>query len=121
MHETNLRNGVLFYLAIEAKQFVILGDEGINKNGDEYIQKDWKILTTNNSDITFGGKLKAALGSKENKTSLIVRTCLTGECTGGEVTFDNKVGFEFIDIKINFKHQNEYSTKFKKYSARIRN
>lgn len=30
MHETKARNGVLFYVATEAKQFVILGDDGIN-------------------------------------------------------------------------------------------
>ncbi len=30
MHETKLRNGVLFYLAVEDKKFAILGDGGIN-------------------------------------------------------------------------------------------
>lgn len=30
MYETEARNGVLFYVATEAKQFVILGDDGIN-------------------------------------------------------------------------------------------
>ncbi|MDO6738034.1 TPM domain-containing protein [Wenyingzhuangia sp. 2_MG-2023] len=30
MYETKAKNGVLFYLATEAKQFVILGDDGIN-------------------------------------------------------------------------------------------
>ncbi len=31
MHKTKLRNGVLFYLAIEDHKFAILGDAGINK------------------------------------------------------------------------------------------
>lgn len=31
MHKTKLRNGVLIYLAIEAKEFAILGDVGINE------------------------------------------------------------------------------------------
>jgi uncharacterized membrane protein len=31
MHKTKLRNGVLFYLAIEDRQFAILGDAGINQ------------------------------------------------------------------------------------------
>jgi uncharacterized membrane protein len=30
LHKTAARNGVLFYLAIEARQFAILGDKGIN-------------------------------------------------------------------------------------------
>ncbi len=30
MHETELRNGVLFYVAVKDHKFVILGDEGIN-------------------------------------------------------------------------------------------
>ncbi|SRR6056297_495941 len=30
MHKTEKRNGVLFYLAIENRQFAILGDAGIN-------------------------------------------------------------------------------------------
>lgn len=31
MHETELRNGVLIYIAVNDHKFVILGDEGINK------------------------------------------------------------------------------------------
>jgi len=31
MHKTKLRNGVLFYIALENKKFGILGDVGINK------------------------------------------------------------------------------------------
>ncbi|ANW96550.1 hypothetical protein AXE80_09790 [Wenyingzhuangia fucanilytica] len=31
MFETDARNGVLFYVATEDKQFVILGDDGINE------------------------------------------------------------------------------------------
>lgn len=35
MHKTALRNGVLFYLAVENKKFAILGDAGINKKVPE--------------------------------------------------------------------------------------
>lgn len=31
MHKTKHRNAVLFYLAVESRQFAILGDSGINK------------------------------------------------------------------------------------------
>ena len=31
MHDTKLRNGVLFYLAIKDRKFAILGDAGINQ------------------------------------------------------------------------------------------
>jgi uncharacterized membrane protein len=31
MHETDLRNGVLFYVATESKKFAIIGDKGINE------------------------------------------------------------------------------------------
>ncbi len=31
IHKTKLRNGILFYLAVEDRKFAILGDAGINK------------------------------------------------------------------------------------------
>ena len=31
MHKTELRNGVLFYLALNKRQFAVIGDAGINK------------------------------------------------------------------------------------------
>jgi uncharacterized membrane protein len=35
MHKTNLRNGVLFYLAVKDRKFAILGDAGINAKTPE--------------------------------------------------------------------------------------
>jgi len=35
MHKTELRNGVLFYLALEDRKFAILGDAGINQKVSE--------------------------------------------------------------------------------------
>ena len=35
MHKTKLRNGVLFYLAMESRQFAIIGDSGINEKVDK--------------------------------------------------------------------------------------
>ena len=69
----------------------------LSSGDDGYVSKDWKVFSTSNANITFGGKLKASLGSKINKTSLILKTCTTATCAAGEITFDDKVGFEFID------------------------
>jgi len=43
MHKTNLRNGVLFYLAHEDRKFAILGDAGINAAVPENFWDDIKI------------------------------------------------------------------------------
>jgi uncharacterized membrane protein len=40
MHKTELRNGVLFYLAIEDHQLAILGDVGINMKVPEHFWDD---------------------------------------------------------------------------------
>ncbi|WP_159523236.1 TPM domain-containing protein [Sunxiuqinia indica] len=40
MHKTELRNGVLFYLAVKDKKFAILGDAGLNaKVPDDFWEK----------------------------------------------------------------------------------
>ncbi len=44
MEQTNLRNGVLFYLAVESKKFAIIGDEGINKEVPENFWAETKEL-----------------------------------------------------------------------------
>ena len=47
MHKTELRNGVLFYLAVKNRKFAILGDAGIN-------QKVPEIFWDNIRDILLG-------------------------------------------------------------------
>lgn len=42
MHKTRLRNGVLFYLAIEDHKFAILGDAGINQLVPDHFWDDIK-------------------------------------------------------------------------------
>lgn len=42
MHKTELRNGVLFYLAVEDRKFAILGDAGINQKVPENFWEDIK-------------------------------------------------------------------------------
>lgn len=45
MHKTQLRNGVLFYLAVEDKKFAILGDAGINqKVAEDFWEKPMKLF-----------------------------------------------------------------------------
>lgn len=44
MHKTELRNGVLFYLAIRSKKFAILGDVGINQAVPENFWDEVKTL-----------------------------------------------------------------------------
>ncbi|MCG8523417.1 MAG: TPM domain-containing protein [Pseudomonadales bacterium] len=43
MHRTKLRNGVLFYLAMDDKKFAILGDAGINKVVEEDFWENIKL------------------------------------------------------------------------------
>lgn len=43
MHETELRNGVLIYLAYDTRKFAILGDAGINRIVPENFWDDIKI------------------------------------------------------------------------------
>ncbi len=48
MHKTQLRNGVLFYVAIEDKRFAILGDSGINqKVPSDFWEKAKEIVLLN--------------------------------------------------------------------------
>ncbi|WP_075602878.1 TPM domain-containing protein [Saccharicrinis aurantiacus] len=45
MHKTELRNGVLFYLAYEDHKFAILGDAGINQKVDaNFWEKDKETM-----------------------------------------------------------------------------
>lgn len=44
MHKTDLRNGVLFYLAVEDHKFAILGDAGINQKVDDDFWESTKQL-----------------------------------------------------------------------------
>lgn len=45
MHKTELRNGVLFYMAVEDHKFAILGDAGINqKVKDDFWETTTKVV-----------------------------------------------------------------------------
>jgi len=47
MHETNERNGVLFYLAIKSQKYAILGDAGINSKVHKDFWHDIKLAMQN--------------------------------------------------------------------------
>ncbi len=45
MHKTELRNGVLFYVAVASKKFAIIGDEGINsKVPNDFWNKEKELV-----------------------------------------------------------------------------
>jgi uncharacterized membrane protein len=44
MHKTELRNGVLFYLAVNDRKFAILGDAGINQKVSDNFWEEIKEL-----------------------------------------------------------------------------
>jgi len=57
MHKTELRNGVLFYMAIKDHKFAILGDAGINNKVPENFWDDIKehmLSHFKNGDLTVG-------------------------------------------------------------------
>lgn len=72
MHETQLRNGVLFYIAVNDHKFVILGDEGINKVvPDDFWEHTKNMIQTHfrNGDFVKGivdGLLRAGEQLKEH-------------------------------------------------------
>lgn len=48
MHKTELRNGVLFYLAVKDQKFAILGDGGINaKVADDFWENTKEAVVSN--------------------------------------------------------------------------
>ncbi len=54
MHNTQERNGVLFYLAVKERKFTILGDEGINnKVPDDFWEGIKNIMTAEFSQERF--------------------------------------------------------------------
>lgn len=46
MHKTQLRNGILFYLALDARRFAIIGDVGINQKVDDDFWEEIKNVMT---------------------------------------------------------------------------
>lgn len=81
MDTTKLRNGVLFYIAVESKQFSIIGDEGIhNKVPEIFWETEKELIFTyfkkgefskgiELAIIEVGKKLKAFFPHQSNDTN----------------------------------------------------
>lgn len=61
MHKTELKNGVLIYLAVKDKKFAIIGDEGINNSVPENF---WDTIKNNMvSSFSQGDFLNGIIGA----------------------------------------------------------
>lgn len=71
MHKTALRNGVLFYLALEDRKFAILGDLGINNKVPigfwDNIKAEMTLLFKN-GDLTGGLERGVLMAGEQLKT-----------------------------------------------------
>jgi len=62
MHKTELRNGVLFYLAVKDKKFAILGDSGINAVTPDNFWDDIKEKMAGHfAELDFTGGLREGI------------------------------------------------------------
>jgi len=68
MHKTDLRNGVLFYLAVEDRKFAILGDAGINQKVESDFWESTKMLVVEKlKDKKYAEGLAAGIIKAGNK------------------------------------------------------
>lgn len=91
MHKTELRNGVLIYLAVEDRQLAILGDAGINQKVPPNFWEDTKNIMIDNfkkgdfakglSDgiIKAGEQLKTHFPYQKNDTNELADEISFGE------------------------------------------
>jgi uncharacterized membrane protein len=68
MDETELRNGVLFYIAVDNKKLAILGDEGINtKVPENFWDAEKELMVTHFSKGEFTKGMELAIIEVGNK------------------------------------------------------
>ncbi len=91
MHKTELRNGVLFYLALKDRKFAIIGDAGINQKVPEGFWNDVYDLVTgyfkkgdfsgglSEGIILAGNQLKEHFPLKENDVNELTNDISFGE------------------------------------------
>ena len=84
MHATQLRNGVLCYLAVESRKLAILGDEGIDaKVPDDFWQSEIALMTRyfKKNDFAVGLELASAEVGKKLKAFFPYQADDTNELT----------------------------------------
>jgi uncharacterized membrane protein len=94
MHKTALRNGVLFYLAIEDKKFAIIGDAGINTRVPEGFWENIKDLMEINfreGKFTEGLSAGIILAGEQLKTHFPHQENDINELSD-EISFDKPIG-----------------------------
>jgi uncharacterized membrane protein len=94
MHKTALRNGVLFYLAVEDRKFAIIGDAGINAKVPEGFWDSVKELTVKNfKDGKFSEGLSEGiiLAGEQLKTHFPRKKDDINELPD-EISFDRPIG-----------------------------
>jgi uncharacterized membrane protein len=70
MDKTDLRNGVLFYLAIKSKKFAIVSDQGINK---EVPENFWNEVKTFMGDKFIKGEFTEGLAEGITKVGKLLK------------------------------------------------
>ncbi len=92
MHKTELRNGILFYLATKDKKFAVVGDEGIHKNVPEGfwdLVRDKMLAQFKQEKFTEGLCEGIAMTGKELKKYFPLSASDKNELSN-EVTIGNK-------------------------------
>lgn len=92
MHETGLRNGVLFYLAVNDHKFAILGDKGINEKVPDGFWdniRDVMMAHFKQKEFTEGLTKGIGMAGEQLKTYFPLGTDDKNELSD-DMTFDHK-------------------------------
>ena len=92
MHRTKLRNGILFYLAVEDKKFAVIGDCGINEKVSDNF---WDILAADMESLFRSGDFVGGLTKAIERCGLLLKQYFPYQSDdvnelSNEVSFDNK-------------------------------
>ncbi|MDK2841619.1 MAG: hypothetical protein PWQ17_1124 [Anaerophaga sp.] len=93
MHKTKLRNGVLFYLAVQDRKFAILGDAGINAKVPEGFWDNIKETMLNhfkNGEFTRGLSEGIKMTGEQLKKHFPWKSDDVNELSD-EISFGNKI------------------------------